>query len=76
MRRTTMGLQMLEQGSYQPYSVSTPSHALVTDLNQAAKNGTETQVVRKRSKIRLQFSREVPNCEWWDTEIIDENKYL
>lgn len=51
-----LGLQFLEQGSYQPYSNKIVKEE-VKDLNEIAKSEPDLKIVRKRFKTNLQFSR-------------------
>lgn len=32
--------------------------------------------VKKRSKVNLQFNRDVPNVQWWDAPLLSEKTYL
>ena len=32
--------------------------------------------IKKRSKVNLQFNRDVPDVEWWDAPLLSEKTYL
>ena len=57
-----LGLQFLEQGSYQPYT-SVKLKIEDEDLDQVAKNEVATpRIIKKRYQTKLQFNRDVPKC--------------
>lgn len=32
--------------------------------------------IKKRSKVNLQFNRDIPDVEWWDLPLLGDKTYL
>ena len=48
----------------------------INELEDAFKEPEENKkLIKKRKKTVLQYSKDIPDVEWWDKEIINEEKF-
>jgi hypothetical protein len=77
-KRSVLGLQFLEKGSYQPVEHQKEVKQEMEDLNEVfaeRQDDVEAKIIRKRNKISLQFNRDVPTVEWWDAPLLNDRPY-
>lgn len=65
------GLQFVEED--ERYSDSSEEEE-IADLEEAVKQEPKIRHLRKRLKTNLNFNRDIPSIEWWDTQILDIEK--
>ena len=73
-----LGLQFLQKGIYQGTEYQHDEAEDIEDLNNmlAEHEPKEVRLHRKRNRINLQFNRDVPDVEWWDSFILGSKNYL
>lgn len=74
LRRSLLGLQFLEQGSYQAVDTKTETKKKIENLADVFEE-EEVRVIKRRNKVSLQSTREAFPIEWWDAQLLKVTSY-